>query len=174
MFFLKIFFYSCIMIVCSSLGYLYSSNYVKRLENLVYLKGAIKVLETEIVYGATPLPEALLNVYKKSNPKISQIFKDIESDLRNNKRGLALNSFLFVEEKMYKDYFFKKEEIEVFMDLGRVIGSSDRKDQEKNFILVLDQIERLVEEARYERDKNEKMYRNLGVLSGLGIIIILL
>ncbi len=171
---LKIILYLCIVLVCTVLGYLYSGIYVKRFENLVSLKGAIKILETEIVYGATPLPEALSNVYRKASPKVRDIFKDIENDLASNKRVLAFDSFLYVEEKMYSDYCFKKQEIEAFMDLGRVIGGSDRVDQEKNLTLILDQMDGFIDEARDERDKNEKMYRNLGVLSGLGIIIMLL
>lgn len=171
---LKLFLYASIVLVCTSLGYLYSGIYVKRFENLVSLKGAIKILETEIIYGSTPLPDALLNVYEKANPKIREIFKDIHDDLVKNRRVLVFNSFLYVEEKMSSEYFFKKQDIESFMDLGRVIGSSDRYDQEKNFKLILDQMDSFIEEARNERDKNEKMYRNLGVLCGLGIIIMLL
>ncbi len=174
MIFLKISLSLLIVISTTYLGYVYSNSYVKRFENLICLKGALKILETEILYGSTPLPEALMNVYNKSNVKIRDIFKCINEDLITCKRELVISSFLNVKESMYRDYFLKKDEIESFMDLGRVIGSSDRCDQEKNFKLLFTQLDYFIEEARSERDKYEKMYRNLGVLTGLGIIIILL
>lgn len=174
MIFLKILLSIVIIISTSYLGYVYSGSYVKRFENLICLKSSLKILETEILYGSTPLPEALMNVYKKSNEKIRDIFKYINEDLIVNKRELVISSFLNVRDKMYSDYFLKKDEIESFMDLGRVIGSSDKYDQEKNFHLLFSQFDYFIEEARAERDKYEKMYRNLGVLTGLGIIIILI
>ena len=64
--------------------------------------------------------------------------------------------------------------MEIFLSLGRVLGSSDRKDQEKNFQLILKQISFLEKDARLEKEKNEKMFKSLGVLTGLVIIIILL
>lgn len=174
MFFIKILFSISIFLCCTYLGYMYGKNYSFRLENLIYLQQSIKMLETEIIYGATPLPEALLNISEKSNPKISSIFKEIRLDLIKNKRGLVYNSFLSIKEDLYDKYHFKKKEIETLMDLGRVIGNSDRNDQEKNFILTLSAIEEAILEAKYERDKNEKLYRSLGIITGVGIIIILL
>lgn len=174
MVFIKLMVSGFIFLCCSYLGYIYGKIYSFRLENLIYLKQAIRVLETEIIYGATPLPEALLNVSKKSNHKISPIFKEIRRDLISNKRGLVYNSFLSIEKDLYNKYYFKKKEIETFMDLGRVIGTSDRNDQEKNFALTFTQIEEAVLEAKYEREKNEKLYRSLGIITGIGIIIILL
>ncbi|NMB08302.1 MAG: stage III sporulation protein AB, partial [Tissierellia bacterium] len=60
------------------------------------------------------------------------------------------------------------------LSLGRVLGSSDRKDQEKNFSLILKQISFLQNDARLEKEKNEKMFKGLGILIGLAIVIILL
>ena len=170
----KIVFSGFIFFSSTYLGYIYGKAYSFRLENLIYLKQAIKVLETEIIYGATPLPEALANVCKKSNPKIASIFKDIRKDLVKNKRALIYSSFLSIEDDLYNKYCFKKKEIEILMDLGRVIGGSHRDDQEKNFLLTLVQLEEVILEAKSERDKNEKLYRSLGVIGGIGIIIILL
>lgn len=174
MFVIKFIFSGFIFFSSSYLGYIYGKTYSSRLDNLIYLKQAIKVLETEIIYGATPLPQALLNVSKKSNHKTSQIFADIRRDLVINKRGLIYNSFLSIENDLYNNYCFKKKEIETFMDLGRVIGNSDRKDQEKNFIFTFIQLDEAILEAKSERDKNEKLYRSLGIITGIGIIIILL
>ncbi|HHV26227.1 MAG TPA: stage III sporulation protein AB [Tissierellia bacterium] len=166
----------CTLIVLSSslIGYIYGKSYKERLENLIYLENCIKILETEIMYGANPLPEALKNVYKKGNKKVSFIFDRISQALKEHKSGEVLECFLMVSDTMKKNLNFKKEDVEVFTNLGRTIGSSNRKDQEKSFKLILAQIKALQKEARLEKEKNEKMFKNLGFLSGLAIVIILL
>jgi len=161
-----------VFFTCTIIGYIYGKRFSTRLENLIILEQCIKILETEIVYGSTPLPEALSNVYIKGNIKVSFIFEEIKNDLLSNKRGLVYNSFLSVEDKMYNKLNFKKEDVETFFSLGRVLGTSDRLDQQKNFILIYTQIAALILEAKNEKNKNEKLYKNLGVITGIGIIII--
>lgn len=158
----------------SLMGYIYGKSYRERLENLIYLENCIKLLETEVIYGANPLPEALMNVYNKGNKKVSYIFRLIIERLNKDRECTVFDSFLSVEDTMKNDLNFKKEDIEMFMTLGRTIGSSDRIDQEKNFKLILTQIKNLEDEARIEKDKNEKMFKSLGFLAGLAIVVILI
>ena len=158
----------------SIIGYYYGMQFSHRLNNLIYMEQCIKILETEIVYGAILLPEALSNVYNKGNKKVSFIFKEIKEQLLEDKKGDVYSSFIKVSNKLKNDLHFKKEDVEIFLSLGRVLGSSDRKDQEKNFQLILKQISFLEKDARLEKQKNEKMFKSLGVLTGLVIIIILL
>lgn len=164
------------LIIFSStmLGFYYGNKFSKRMENLFFLEHCIKILETEIVYGACPLPEALLNVYRKGNKRVSFIFNDIRSNLLLDKDGDVFNSFTIVSEKIKDELNFKDEDIELLLSLGRVLGASDRQDQEKSFKIILNQIQLLQNDAKKERDKNERMYKNLGVLMGIAIVIILL
>ena len=163
-----------ILISSSLLGYIYGMSYRKRLENLILMENCIKLLETEIIYGANPLPEALISVYKKGNAKISYIFKVIAEELTIKKTGTVIECFQSVVNILKDKLSFEDEDIELFLNLGRVIGTSDRFDQEKNFKLILTQIKTLETEARLSKDKNEKLFKSLGVLSGLTIVIILL
>ena len=165
-----------IMVILSSslIGYIYGKSYSERLSNLIHLENCIKILETEVIYGATPIPDALMNVYKKGNKKVSFIFKEIRDKLIMNKNSDILDSFICVTDILEKKLSFNFEDIEVFLSLGRVLGSSDRMDQEKNFKMTFAQFQTQEREAREEKEKNEKMFKNLGLLLGLAIVIILL
>lgn len=170
---LKLISSSLIFLTSTTIGYIYGKTFSSRLENLIYLEQCIKILETEIVYGATPLPDALSNVFRKGKDKVSYIFEEIKKDLLLNKREGVYNSFLSVEEKLYDNLHLKKEDVEIFLALGRVLGTSDRADQQKNFVLILNQITSQILEAKNEKNKNEKLYRSLGIITGAGIIIML-
>ena len=165
---------SLIIFSCTLIGFHLGKKFSDRYQNLKHLEQCIKILETEIVYGAVPLPDALMNVYRKGNKTISFIFKDINSHLLENRDGDIFSSFLNLVDVLKAKLNFKEEDIELFLSLGRMIGSSDRQDQEKNFKLILKQIAVNQGEAKLQRDKNERMYKNLGVLTGVAIIIILL
>lgn len=163
-----------IILSTTSIGFYYGNRFSNRLENLIYMEQCIKILETEIVYGAVPLPDALTNVYYKGNKKVSFIFEEMKKHLLNNKDEDIFQSFTYVSDLLKCKLNFKEEDIEMFLSLGRMLGSSDRQDQEKNFKLILKQIAVFQNEAKLERDKNEKMYKNLGILTGFAIVIILL
>jgi len=163
-----------IVLSSSMIGYYFGNKYSARLENLLHLEQCIKILETEIVYGAVPLPEALNNVYLKGNKKVSYIFKQIRNNLLYNKDGDLLESFEVVKRQLIEELNLNDEDVELFLSLGRLLGISDRADQEKNFKLILNQIDILKNEAKLEKDRNEKMYKNLGILAGIAIVIILL
>lgn len=164
------------LIIFSStiLGFNYGNRFTRRFENLYLLEQCIKILETEIVYGAYPLPDSLFNVYKKGNKKVSFLFENIRSNLLANKEADVFNSFLSVVNIAKEELNLKDKDIELLLSLGRVLGSSDRQDQEKNFRIILNQIRLLQEDAKMEMDKNEKLYKNLGILMGVAIVIILL
>lgn len=170
---LKILLLIVIFSTCTSIGFLHGRTFSTRLENLIYLEQCIKMLETEIVYGSTPLPQALSNISNKGNPKVSFVFEEIKKDLLENKRGDIHLSFISVKEILSSKFNFKKVDIDTFMSLGRVLGTSNREDQEKNLKITLNQISGLIFEAREERNKNEKLYKTLGLITGIGIIIIL-
>lgn len=166
---------SFLVIISSSLiGYLYGIKYRKRLANLIYLQQCIKLLETEVLYGATPLPDALNNVYKKGNKKFSFIFYKIRENLLKHKNKSLNDCFIEVSKILEEKLYFEGEEIEIFTSLGNILGASSRKDHEKNFQMIQVQLKALENEARIEKEKNEKMYKSLGVLTGLAIVIILL
>lgn len=157
----------------SIIGYFYGKEFADRLDNLIYLEQCIKILETEVVYGATLLPEALTNVYKKGYKKVSILFNKVKEYLLLDKNRDVYTSFLNISNEMKAELSLKEEDIELLISLGRVLGSSDRKDQEKNFNLILKQLSFLQNNARLEKEKNERMFKGLGILTGLAIIIIL-
>lgn len=165
---------SALIITSTTLiGFCYGGKYTDRLNNLIYLEQCFKILETEIVYGANPLPEALSNVYKKGNKKVSFIFQEIKNHLQRSKKGNLYQSFSSIEWILKNRLNLKEEDIEIILSLGRVLGSSDRLDQEKNFNFIFKQMELLQKDAKIDRDRNERLYKNLGILSGIAILIIL-
>lgn len=156
----------------SIIGFAYGNIFGKRAKNLIDLEYCIRLLESEILIGNTPLPEALDNIYKKGKGEVSNLFKEIREDLITTKREDIYISFQLQKDSLKDKYLFKPQDIEVILFLGRILGKTNRIDQEKNFKFILKQIEDLSIDASEEKETYEKLYRSLGILMGMGIIII--
>ena len=68
----------------------------------------------------------------------------------------------------------KKGEFEIMKQFGETLGRHDRVSQQKQIMLTLTHLEREENEARDRQFKYEKMVKNIGFLTGLLLIILLL
>lgn len=169
----KISFSLIVLISSSLLGIIYGGTFSKRERNLRDLEYNIRLLESEIIAGNSTLPIALENIYKKGKGEIKNIFLNIEKDLLDNGREDIYRSFLAQESLLQKKYMLKKEDISIILFLGKILGKTNKKDQEKNLQFIIKQIQSVKDESSLEKNNNVKLYRTLGILMGLGIIIIM-
>lgn len=157
----------------STLGFAFGDRYAKRVYYLRELLQSLKLLKTEVIILSNPLPVALKNISKKSDEKINEIYNIILLDLTSKIRDEIYLSFLETKDILKNECFLTKEDIDLFLNLGKVIGKTDRLDQDKHFTYIIEELSLAIIDAKVERDKNQKMYRSLGLLTGLGAIIIL-
>ncbi|HBI05200.1 MAG TPA: stage III sporulation protein AB, partial [Paenibacillaceae bacterium] len=61
----------------------------------------------------------------------------------------------------------------VLLQLGQVLGQSNREDQQKHIRLALMNLKSEEDVARAQQQKYEKMCRSLGLLGGLLVVILL-
>lgn len=173
MLYLKWFLLGSIFLTSSFLGFAYGDRYAKRVLYLRELLQSIKVLKTEIIILSNPLPIALKNVSAKSDSKINKLYEIILKDLITRDTEDLYSSFIKTKDILENQCFFTKEDVDLFVNLGKTIGKTDRLDQDKHFTHLINELTLAIREAKVEKDKNLKMYRSLGLLMGLGAIIIL-
>jgi len=162
-----------VLVSASMVGWQISRSYAKRPVQLRALLVALQMLETEIVYGLTPLQRAFVKVGQRVQKEIGNIFLSAAELLE---QGGALSA----EESLQKAILrhgaqtaLRKQERDVLASLSQVLGSSDREDQQKHLRLAVTHLRGLEEEARAEQNKYEKMYKSLGFLGGLLVVILM-
>ena len=169
----NILFYLTIFTSSSLIGFLYGERFKTRAVSLQDLGYCIRILENEILMGNTPLPDALKSTFKKGRGDIAGVFLAIRKDLLEFEREDIYISFENYRSILKEKYYLKDKDIESFLYLGKILGKSTREDQEKNFRFIINEIENNFIEANGESSIFAKLYRSLGVLFGLGIIIII-
>jgi len=164
-----------LLIVISSglLGILIASKYSIRPKEIRKLRFSLQMLETEIVYGSTPIPYACYNVGCKSDNPWKSFFLDVSDNLLKRKCFSMEEAWNQAILNNLHDSCLNQTDIELLRNFGKIIGKSDTEDQKKHFKLIYAQLEHHEKMAEEERKTNEKMYKSMGFLLGAAILIIL-
>ncbi|NLL82427.1 MAG: hypothetical protein GX231_08995 [Tissierellia bacterium] len=171
---LKLSLLTIIFVACTLIGFFYGGRYSKRVLSLISLHESIRLLETEIIVFSNPLPLAIENIRNRTSAHVYKVYERILNEIEFDQSGDLYNSFLTTSDYLKETCLLKQEDIDVFLSLGKIIGKTNRKDQKQHFKYILNELGQLIEQARVEKNTNEKMYRSLGILVGLGMIIILI
>lgn len=169
MFIFKIVLLISIVVASSIIGILFSKKYSKREKELKDMKSALNMFATKIKFTYEPIPNLFLEISNKIGGNIGKIFERASIRMREENAGEAWdNSFLDVPNNLLK------EDITILKNLGRLLGQTDLEGQISEIEVVNDFLTSQLENAKNEKLKNEKMYRTLGIISGLTIAIILI
>lgn len=156
----------------SFIGFSLASDCSKRPRALRELQALLQMLENEISYLSNLLSVAFNRIYEGTNSNTALLFKAAAINLEIN--GVTADA---AWEKAVQENHAKlslnKEDKAILLTFGKMLGNSDLEGQINNIKLISSQLKLQELKAEDMRQKNEKMYRSLGVLSGLAIAIIL-
>lgn len=158
----------------SLLGYYLSRLDEYRINDLKIVKKSLTMLCSEIRYASTSLPNALESISTRIEGVISNMYTDISLELKKRK-GMQLSEVWNKSLDKYKSKtYLNKEDIDNLMTFGKTLGYLDKDMQQKNIELIIDYLDNQIDQLNDKKNKNSKMYRSLGFLSGLLIVVILL
>ena len=158
----------------SLIGIYYSRVFFERLQQIRDFQYAFTMLESEIVYSSMPLSEALECVSLKSKSPIKEFFYAFSNKLLKKETEGIVEGFKETLSEFQKEIKLSKEEIDTVISFLKSLESSDMEGQKINFNITMKKFEGFEKKAEVEVVKNEKLYKYLGVCSGILIVIILI
>lgn len=133
------------------------------------MKNALNIFMTKIKFTYEPIPSTFLYISEKVEGNVSKIFKNATEEMENKPAGEAWDKSLdAIVTNM------KKEDIDIIRNLGRLLGKTDIEGQISEIKLVNNFLDIQIKDAEEEKNKNEKMYRTLGIVAGMTITILLI
>ena len=165
----KIFLLILIITSSSYLGILFSKKYANREKEIKQMKTALNMFATKIKYTYEPIPSLFMEIANKIGGNIGNIFSLSDTIMKETSAGEAWEKAL--EEVKHN---LSKEDIIVLKNLSKLLGQTDIEGQISQIEVVNQFLTTQLENANEERRKNEKMYRTLGIVTGLTIAIILI
>ncbi|RCX23140.1 stage III sporulation protein AB [Fontibacillus phaseoli] len=153
-------------------GWLQARQYANRPHQIRKVILALRRLQTEIMYGFTPLPDALQRIGEQSGEPIKAIFSGAAAEMNPPKNRTAQDSLQSSIEASWRFTAMKAAEKDVLNQLSFTLGTSDRKDQLGHIATAVRQLESEEAAARDEQNRYEKMFKSLGLLCGAFIVIL--
>ncbi len=164
---------ACLLLIAStSIGFHIARGYRERPRQLRYLMHAIRLLQTEIEYSVTPLPEAFEKVAKHARQPCDTLFR-VAAERLNGGEVSAADALSAGVEAVKPKSSLRETDFIIFMDFAKVLGTADRIHLSKQFQATLTHLDELEKESREAQKRNEKLWQYLGVLTGLLFIILL-
>lgn len=154
------------------IGYTYSNRLQRRSITIRQIINGLQILESEIIFGRTPLQDAFYKISKQIPHPANLLFKEtaelvqVHSDIR-----IALENALANLDHILP---MEVEEKSVVLQLSTSLGKFDADSQQLHIRNAIINLERIHLEATDNFTKYGKMARYLGMLSGLLIVILLL
>jgi stage III sporulation protein AB len=155
------------------IGFYQASQYAARPRQIRQLIQALKLLETEILYGFTPLPEALGKIGRQMSPPISEIFIDTADQLGENSGTTTTDAWRQAISDHWRRTAMKPVEEDIVRQLGLTLGTTDRDDQIKHLQLAVTSLRAEEEAARDDQSRYEKMWKSLGILTGALVVVLM-
>lgn len=168
---LKAFGALCLVAATGSFGMVVAQGYARRPRELGEVQAALTMLETEVSYGATPLPEAFANVGGQCEGALAALFGRAAGAL-NARGGMTAGEAWESSLRHYGACIpLRPEDLAVLHGLGAVLGVSDREDQARHLRLAVERLKILAGRAEDEARRNVRLWRSLGFLAGAAMVL---
>ncbi len=164
---IKIINLTLIVLVCTKMGFIKAELYKERVIKLNKFREALSYLKSKISFTYEP---------------IKNIFKDMSNVIYNddiNVFKLASESLNFdfysawVESVNESSSFLKNDDLEIIKSFGKLLGKTDLEGQINEIELTMILIDKQIKDAEEELNKNNKLYKSMGIIVGVTISIIL-
>lgn len=165
-----------ILFAGTMIGFVQAARFAARPKQIRQLLHALQRLETEISYGQTPLPEALLRISGLVSQPLSQLFSSISLALQSGSAASGETVRECWERAVAEQWSataMKSTEKDALLRLGSTLGGSGREDQLKHIRLAMIQLQAEEVNARDDQQRYEKLSRSLGML-GAALVVILM
>jgi len=163
-----------VILSCSFLGFILSRDCSRRPQQLRELQTQLQMFENQISYLSDVLIEAFERVSRVGNSETGLIFGKAAEILRDNGAQSAENAWEQAVRQCMRRTALNREDEEVLVGFGKMLGSTELDGQIKNIRLTMEALRMQEKKAEESRNKNETMYKSLGILGGIAVVIVLL
>ena len=157
-----------IIAICSYIGFLKADKYKNRILELRDMRSALNIFKNKIIFTYEPIGEIFKQIYSDTNNNIANMFEEF---LKQNEKMSVTEAWDLAVENSNNS--FTAEDITIIKNFGKFLGKTSKDGQISEIELTNEFLKKQIEKAEDERKQNEKLYRSLGVICGIGISIIL-
>lgn len=165
---------SMIVFFSTFIGYILSLRCSKRPHELKVLQNIFQMLENEFKFMQSCLVDAFTSIIANCSHSVAEFFKSTIKILTEEEGISACCAWERAVHENLETTSLNKEDQEILISFGKMLGISDLEGQIKNLQLTIEKLK--IQELKAEENKksHESMYKNLGFLCGMAVVIIIM
>lgn len=167
MFYLKFLDMILIIVICAYIGINKAKSFSTRVLKLRDLKSAFNIFKTKLEFTYEPVKEIFCEISELVYSNKKNIFRSYVENMNQDNFNDAWN--LAVAENSFS---LSKEDIKIISNFGNLLGRTDIKGQINEIELANNFLDKQIIDAEETRKKNDKLFKSLGVIIGITIVII--
>lgn len=161
-----------IILICTYLGLSQSNRLKKRTVMLRQIIAFLQYIEVEIKYNLTSIPEIIQKGLNNMNEPLKTLLVKLNKAIKNN--NLLEEDEKAISKCINETDILLAEDKRVLIDIFNNLGKSDMDNQMSHIAGAIKMLELEINEADVNFMKLGKMYKTIGVLSGLMIVIVII
>lgn len=165
----KFIIYILIFLTCSAIGILKAQTYSQRVIELKDFKTGLNMFKTKIKFTYEPIPDIFRQISEKINSNTGEVFRVATQNMKRVSAGEAWNMAI-----SNSTLNIENEDKNVLRGLSNLLGQTDIKGQLNQIELTSNFLDEQISKAIMQKEKNEKLYRSLGMIVGVAIVIVLI
>lgn len=156
----------------STIGFCKAYELKQRIRGIIMLQNAFRLLETEIFYSRTPVPQAIALLEPKLSGTSRQFFYQVRNAVESEHQPLyvAWDSAL---QCMAQNSFWRSEELEAVRNFGYSLGAGDAMEQQKNFQLLQQRLQQALCHAEQMRAEKARIWQYMGICASAAAVLML-
>jgi len=154
-------------------GYAFSRQLTERVECIREIQGFLTELANEIHYMNRPLGQAFMFLSRGKTNRISRFARRVY-ELQGKAEMSIETAWHKSLEEFRSQWPIHREEWDLLFCIGEVLGKTDRESQSSFLCLMREKFIIREKAAEEERAKKDKLYKNLGILGGLAVVLVLI
>ncbi|GHU60655.1 stage III sporulation protein SpoAB [Clostridia bacterium] len=145
----------------------------ERVRALSGMVAALDIIQTEISFRLTSIPDIIDMLAAGFPPPISSLFTDCQKNI-GRLGELPFSAIWAKSVKSFSEGTFKPRERETLLELGNVLGRYDSDGQTQAISYARRRFEGFLQNAEEEKSRQGKVYGALGIASGAAAMIVLI
>lgn len=157
-----------ILVASSGLGICQSQELKKHLDELEALQKLFYMLKSELQYTRAPFAELFEKIGNKMEKPYSVWLLNLSRRLREKGTGSFWEIWCLSIAEDMQVLYLKKEELEELKNVGKSLEYTESLD------LYMEQMEYRITHTRKAYETKRKLYRSMGIMGGIFLVILLL
>ena len=163
-----------ILVGCGWMGMQYGIGFGRRVRQLQELQNSMMQFEFDIDYLGTPVEQTIEKLSKSTSCELREFFSYLADRLRGGPVFSMENLWMRALDRYSDELMLTEADIQILRDFARLLGTGNREKELNNIKVTSMRLKIAEDEARALAAKNSKMYRGLGILLGVFLVVILI